>query len=136
MDKPDKHMDDIPLLEDMINDALDEQSGNKDNPSHIKKENPFLPYEHLARLAREREQFSKSLASFTDNLKQDRPYSRYNTSSSGLSTNTSYVTSGQNNDAIVQAITRKVLNQLKPIIEDKVAAELAAHFKDTSTDAK
>lgn len=133
-------MDDIPLLEDIVTDTGGNHSNDnysKDNHSqqaHQKsrslpqagstndpKENPFLPYEHLARLALEREQFTQSIEAFTENLKLEKPYRERTPATRTPSLS-------NKNDAIVQAITNKVIKQLTPLIEDQIATELNAYF--------
>ncbi len=129
-------MDDIPLLEDLVTDTNDNHA-NKRQPSQAHqanspspstggaddlKENPFIPYEHLARLALEREQFTQSIEAFTENLKHENPYRT-------ITKNPREPFISNRNDAIVQAITRRVLDQLTPIIEDKVATELHTYFE-------
>ena len=129
-------MDDIPLLEDIVTESNghhsnDVQSHKTDPSQHLRsqpksanerKENPFLPYEHLARLALEREQFTQSIEAFTENLKHERPYHQRTPAARKR-------TFSNKDDAIVQAITNRILDQLTPIIEDQVATELNAYFK-------
>lgn len=150
--------DDIPLLEDYasppsiepptnnqpIGAQHEHQTASEPEPNTDRKENPFLPYEHLARLALEREQFTQSLEAFTENLKNDNPYSNNSNNNSSVSTNrdsqsnhsnTEGALTRNNNDAIIQSITNKVINHLKPIIEEQVAAELSLYYDET-IDAK
>ncbi|UZE94983.1 hypothetical protein [Alkalimarinus alittae] len=157
MDKQDQDMDDtlfmedIPILNDIVTESRNNNTTNsplnrsqpqptlKESTKSERKENPFLPYEHLAKLAQEREQFTQSLEAFTENLKHERTTrdqtpNTYNNRVS--STYNNRVSSTYNNrtpnknDAIVQAITNKVLNQLKPMIEEQIATELSLYFDD------
>lgn len=134
-------MDDIPLLEDIVTEAdashSNENQSCQEHPhkrslSQTKstdelKANPFLPYEHLAKLALERERFTQSIEAFTENLKHD------NTRRERVPSNQDS-SSSHKNDAIVQAITDKVLKQLKPVIEEKIAAELSLYFDEILDD--
>lgn len=135
-------MDDIPLLKDIVTDnktasnqitgaAPEKNSEAAPSPSSTineSKENPFLPYEHLAKLALEREQFTQSLEAFTENLKHEQPYrERQFKAQRPLSSNS--------NDVVVETITNNIIKQLRPIIEEKVASELELYFENTSEDA-
>ena len=147
MDKLNQDMDDqslledIPLLKDIVVDNGDNQKStstfntpyrqpqSKQKTAVIddQKANPFLPYEHLAKLALEREKFTQSIEAFTENLKhektdREREFTIRDASKS------------HKNDAIVQAITNKVLNQLKPVIEEKIATELSLYFDEIHDD--
>lgn len=116
--------DEIPLLEDIVlNDSNEPPPTQKAGSSDDHQANPFLPYEHLAKLALEREKFTQSIEAFTENLKHEKTHRKPGSSSQEASIL-------YKNDAIVQAITTKVLNQLKPVIEEKIAAELSLYFDD------
>ncbi|MFD2229890.1 hypothetical protein [Alkalimarinus sediminis] len=143
MDKLKQDMDDqtlleeIPLLKDIVIEHDDGQTNSttqttakqqtqpeqKPKPLDDSKANPFLPYEHLAKLALERERFTQSIEAFTENLKQEKRYQE-----KPLDPQNNY--NPHKNDAIVQAITNRVLSQLKPVIEEKIAVELNLYFDD------
>ncbi|WP_250657631.1 hypothetical protein [Alkalimarinus coralli] len=135
-------MDDIPLLKDIVTDnqtttsQVSKSTPEKDSETAFSppntrsegKENPFLPYEHLAKLALEREQFTQSLEAFTENLKHEQPYRERTPKAQRPLTSNS-------NDVIVRTITSNIIKQLRPIIEEKVASELERYFEDTSEGA-
>ena len=134
-------MDDIPLLDDIVtetdanhsneNQSCQEHPHKRSLPqtksTNEHKANPFLPYEHLAKLALERERFTQSIEAFTENLKHENAHRERVPATQNSS-------SSHKNDAIVQAITNKVLKQLKPVIEEKIAAELSLYFDEILDD--
>jgi hypothetical protein len=137
MDTFETLMDDIPLLQDLATETdrkpFDEsRTHNSKNFSKqitepSVKENPFLPYEHLARLAQERQQFKQELDAFTENMKRENLYKR----TQSIHINEKPLTA---KEATIKAITEKVLTQLKPIIEEQINKELSLYL-DECTDS-
>ena len=133
MDTLDTIMDDIPLLQDFVAETNRKQS----EPPHTTnnhifnqqaleptiKENPFLPYEHLARLAQERQQFKQELDAFTENMKHESKYKRFQPGHASEKPLTI-------KEATIKAITEKVLSQLKPIIEEQIDKELSLYLDE------
>lgn len=143
MDNSDLQMDDIPLLQEFADDTHHPikqcppsplpqpatQSSTDQSAATLSpmKDNPFLPYEHLAQLAVEREQFRQNLEAFTENLKQERRYSQQTSSSRpGQESNSP-------DEPVVAAITEKVINHLKPIIEEQIRRELSLYLEHNPT---
>ena len=133
MDTLDTIMDDIPLLQDFATETNRKQSKNPHTQNnHVFnkhtleptiKENPFLPYEHLARLAQERQQFKEELDAFTENMKHESQYKRFQSKH----TNEKPLTV---KEATIKAITEKVLSQLKPAIEAQIDKELSLYLDE------
>lgn len=118
MDTLDTLMDDIPLLQDFANEV-----NHKQTPKPSINENPFLPYEHLARLAQERQQFKQELDAFTENMKHENQYKKIQAERSNEKPLTI-------KEATIKAITDKVLSQLKPIIEEQIDKELSLYLDE------
>ncbi len=145
MENSNPQMDDIPLLQEFADDthhpikqrppsplprpatqSSTDQAAATPSPM---KDNPFLPYEHLAQLAIEREQFRQNLEAFTENLKQERRYSQLASSGDELKK------PDHPDDPVVAAIAEKVINHLKPIIEEQIRTELSLYLEHNPTDS-
>jgi len=133
MDTFETLMDDIPLLQDFATET-DRKPSKKTQTSNRNefykqtiepaiKENPFLPYEHLARLAQERQQFKQELDAFTENMKYESLHK---------SAQTNYLNEKPLTvkEATINAITEKILAQLKPIIEEQIDKELSLYLDE------
>ncbi len=132
MDTLETLMDDIPLLQDFVAETNLKQSNKSHTPNKLInkqaiestiKENPFLPYEHLARLAQERQKFKQELDAFTENMKHESQYK-------GFQSNRIREKPLTVKEATIKAITEKVLSQLKPAIEAQIDKELSLYLDE------
>ena len=133
MDTFETLMDDIPLLQDFATEtnqkplekhhSFNSKGFGKQTTKPAIKENPFLPYEHLARLAQERQQFKQELDAFTENMKYENLHKR--AQSTHINEKPLSV-----KEATIKAITEKVLAQLKPIIEEQIDKELSLYLDE------
>ncbi|RMF19012.1 MAG: hypothetical protein D6758_02950 [Gammaproteobacteria bacterium] len=113
----------IPLLED----SADEQA----HTEGARGRNPFLPYEHLERLAREREEFNRQFAE----LMQQRVQSAR---AMPQHTTTPSVQDARHPDLerIIHVVTQKVIAEYLPQIEQRIRADVIRHLNslDFSSD--
>lgn len=109
--------DDIPLLQDFVT--------NTSTPTTTStiKENPFIPYEHLAQLAHERQQFKQELDTFTENMKYENQYKIAQSNAKNMKPLTV-------KESTINAITERILAQLKPVIKEQVDKELSLYLDE------
>ena len=96
----------------------------------LPRDNPFLPYEHLEQLARERVEFQKQFAQFAVAQQSFRPQwssqtSRDQTPRTGTSSNLLL-------DNLTRQLTQEVIQDLRPEIEQRVRRLLEQRFADWS----
>ncbi len=96
----------------------------------LPRDNPFLPYEHLEQLARERVEFQKQFAQFAVAQQSFRPQwssqaSRDQAPRTGTSSNLLL-------DNLTRQLTQEVINDLRPDIEQRICRLLEQRFADWS----
>ena len=94
------------------------QPGAQPNQAAHQHNNPFLPYEHLEQLAKERELFRQELEQFTQNMAQK-----------------SHKNALGNNASLplwAKQIKEEILQEIKPIIEKQVRQILAEEIMQSS----
>ncbi len=108
----------IPLLEDPIREPEAE--------TKPKGRNPFLPYEHLERLAREREEFNRQ---FAELMKQRVEQKRAQTAAVGAAASQSIQDLRHPDlERIIHLTTQKVVAEYLPQIEQRIRAEVIRHL--------
>ena len=110
--------------------ASDESSDPFHRTKPLPRDNPFLPYEHLEQLARERVEFQKQFAQFAVAQQSFRPH--WNTQTSRDQAPRTGASSNLLLDNLTRQLTQEVIHDLRPEIEQRVRRLLEQRFADWS----
>lgn len=110
--------------------ALDESNDPFHRSKPLPRDNPFLPYEHLEQLARERVEFQRQFAQFAVAQQSFRPH--WNTQTSRDQATPTGASPNLLLDNLARQLTQEVIHDLRPEIEQRVRRLLEQRFADWS----
>lgn len=129
------HETEIPTLDDLVVVEKASETEPTGKPSAFSPEastkplprnNPFLPYEHLEQLARERAEFQKQFIQFSVSKPASAPPSKTQTAPSAHQGEPALL------DQLADQIAEQLISDIRPLIEQRIREALEQHLTPPS----